>query len=262
MNKLNKLLITTLLISTMLLVGCAQNITCAEPNKIINKECCLDEDGDDVCDYDQVEIDSKTQNSEPTIDRTYNQAETDYRATPTPEPEPTIDRSYTTKPVQYTGEPSQAIEEQEDYSPNYQEGISDIRLSEPKQWVQIHKLSSYRSSRDKGQMEWMYYTVRNLGTKPMKLGVDLMFQYGITPSGTQSPIGKEYTIEELEPGEKITINQSLGMYFEGVEETKTITLDVYNRFTYPKEDLQIIKKSFKPVDIMDTLEIMQYGRDD
>ncbi|MFC1723689.1 hypothetical protein ACFL0V_06110 [Nanoarchaeota archaeon] len=240
---MKKIAIIALMISVLMLVGCAPQMKCSEPNTVINNECCLDADDNDICDSDEEPEPEPEPESEPEpqIDRSYNEK---------PEPEPQIDKSYEAKV-----EPAQL--------PNtYEPGISKIRVGEPKQWLQIHELSAFRTSRDKGYMDYMVYTVRNLGSKEKSYKVDMYFENGVTSSGAEKPVGKEYNIEKLEPGEKITVKQSLGIYFHGIEESKDLKLSISDPMVYPREDINSISKTFKPTSIFEDMEIYTYGKDD
>jgi hypothetical protein len=138
------------------------------------------------------------------------------------------------------------------------EGKQDMRLGESREYLQINKLSAFRTSVDKGLMDYMIFTVRNPGNKDLNGVVELFFE-GARVNERETRVKKEYTIPTLEPGEKYVLKQSLGIRFAGINKTKTMTMSVYDKYIAPREDLGKVKKEFIPTDYMESMEIFYYG---
>ena len=237
---MKKLAIIALLISVMLIAGCASQIKCSEPNTVIGNECCLDDNDNDQCDNSEEELEPEpAEQVEKKVVRAVPE--------PEPEPEPQIRQVYT--------EPTPAIDLINPTEP----GIYKMRQGESRKWVEINEIFAYRTSRDKGYMDYMIYTVRNHGTKKAKFKVNMMFEYGLNSMGADARVGKEYTIAQLEPGEKAIMKQSLGIYFKGIEELKTMEMNIYDPFVVPKEDLDTLTKTFTPTKYFPDMETHTYG---
>jgi hypothetical protein len=56
---MRKLGVFTILVVLVFLVGCQQTIVCNEPYIIKGTDCCLDQDGNSVCDEDEVEVEEQ-----------------------------------------------------------------------------------------------------------------------------------------------------------------------------------------------------------
>jgi hypothetical protein len=231
----------------LLLGGCAAP-TCYPPNKIIGSSCCLDADDNGVCDLDE-EVSEEEDIAEEEVEEVEEEVEV-------AEEEP--------EEVEMEEEPQiQDVEmpEPEPIVTGLQLGKQDMKLGEQRDYLQINKLSAYRTSRDKGIMNYMVFTVRNVGQTKLNPIVDLMFE-GARVEEHEARVIKEYVIQPLEPGEKMVINQSLGIRFSEIEETKKITLRVYEKYIAPREDLEVLNKEFIPTDYMDSMEIYTYGLPD
>ena len=60
--------IILLLILSVLIAGCTQEITCDKPNILIGTECCLDQNGNSICDKDEVVKETIQEPEEPVIE--------------------------------------------------------------------------------------------------------------------------------------------------------------------------------------------------
>jgi hypothetical protein len=119
-------------------------------------------------------------------------------------------------------------------------------------------MSAFRTSRDKGLMDWMVFTVRNIGETNLNPVVELLFE-GARVEEYTARVKKEYILQPLKPGEKIVINQSMGIRFAEINKTKEMTLSVYERFSAPREDIEVLEKAFVPTDYMESMEVYTYG---
>ncbi len=227
--KTSTIFIAILAIMILALAGCNKP-TCYPPNKIIGNNCCIDDNDNNECDYhEEQEQKEEPVKEEPVVETQPIEKE---------EPKPVVTTE--TKPAIQTL------------------GKSKIVLGEPKRYIEINKLSAFRTSRDKGVVDYMLFTVRNLGTKKLNPVVELLFE-GARYEEHQVRIKKEYFLQPLEPGEKMVMNQSMGVYFEGINLTKKINLAVYERYAAPRDDLGTEEKAFIPMDYMDSLEIYTFG---
>jgi len=227
-------IVVLLTILLLMIAGCAAP-TCYPPNKILGNNCCLDEDDNDVCDYEEEGADE--------------------------EPEELVIEPEEEEEVEYAPQ----IQEVEVPEPapirtgGYEFGVSDINLGESRDPLQLNKMSAFRTSRDKGMMDWMVFTVRNKGQTKLNAEVELFFE-GARIEEHSTRVKKEYTIPELAPGEKYVVNKSLGIRFSEINKSKKITMKVYEKFVAPREDLDVLTKEFIPQDLFESMEIYYYDR--
>jgi len=214
----------------LILVGC-QAPSCYPPNKIIGKNCCMDDNANGQCDYDEPKEQAQTEKETPAVEE----------QAPVETEKPKI----VTKP---------AIEEK----PAVQFGKSKIETWEPKKYLTLDKLSAYRTSRDRALLDYMEITVRNIGAKKLNPVVEILFE-GARYEEHVVRIKKEYILEPIAPGEKLFLNQSLGISLEGINLTKKLTVSVYERYSAPREDLEVMTKNIVPQEYMESLEIFTYG---
>lgn len=230
--KLKLIAIAMLLVGILIMSGCAAP-QCYPPNEIIGNKCCMDSDGNGVCDMDEeiVEEPEPVAAPEPVTE---------------PEPEPQIQ--------QVAAKQAEPAEEEE-----FEYGkVMKMKIGETRQYITIDDWNFYRSSTDKGEMVWMIFTVKNIGKKTITPNVDLLFE-GARTNEADTSVGKDYTIETLEPGEKITFKQSMGIRFAQIDKKKKITMRIYDRFSAPREYLYELVKEFTPSQEMDSLEIYIHG---
>jgi hypothetical protein len=236
-----------LVISLLLLAGCKSPM-CYPPNKIIDNKCCLDANDDDVCDYDE-EIAEKEAEEAEEVEEEEEAGEIEMEEQ---EPEEEIE--------------AEEEEEEQEVEPallptGLEPGKYEIRLGEQKQYLQINKLTAYRTSRDKGIMDYMVFTVRNIGDKKLNPVVELFFE-GARVDEHEARVKKEYVLEPLEPGEKLIVNKALGIRYEGINKTKKIKMYIYEQFVAPRENLATVTKEFVPQDLFESMEIYTYGLPD
>jgi hypothetical protein len=234
-----KLLIGILLvISLMLLAGCSAP-TCYPPNKILDNKCCIDDDDNTVCDYEEG---NKAKQPETPVE------ETPAETAPAEEtPEPQIQKVKIPEPAQIpTG---------------LQLGKQQIKMGESRKYIEINQMSTTRTSRDKGIMNFIVFTVRNTGETKLNPVVELLFE-GARVEEYTARVRKEYVLQALNPGEKLVINQSMGIRFANINLTKEITMAVYERYSAPRKDLEVLKKTFIPTDYMASMEIFTFGPED
>jgi hypothetical protein len=219
----------------LLLAGCSAP-TCYPPNKILGNKCCLDEDSNDVCDYEE---------SKPVVQK--EEPAEEVEAEPEAEPEPQIQRVITPRP---------AVEEPA--APEEKYGKMPIGLGEPKKYLTIDDMSTYKISRDKALMDYMVFTVRNIGQVPLNPVVEIVVE-GARVEEYTARVKKEYFLPILKPGEKNVMYQSLGIKLGDLNKTKQITMTVYERYSAPRKDLDTLKKQFDPKDYLVDEEIHTYG---
>ncbi len=224
----------------MMVAGC-EAPTCYPPNKIIGNKCCLDENHNEICDYEEEtlaeeaeeEIEEQAEMVEDELEDAEEREEPQIQQVEMPEPAPI---------------PTGLVE-----------GKQDMRPGESRDYLTLHKMSAFRTSRDKGMMDYMVITVRNPSQKKLNAIVELFFE-GARLNEYETRVKKEYTIPELDPGEKYVLNQSLGIRFAKINESKSMTLKVYEKYVAPREDLGEVKRTFVPTDYMESMDIYYYGR--
>lgn len=218
-----------LLVGILMLAGCAAP-QCYPPNKIIDNKCCLDDNDNSVCDAEEtVEEETPVETEEPVVEQ-----EPQIQQVVTPEPEPIVEDE-----------------------PEYGE-ITEMKLGETRKYLTIDDWEMYRSSTDKGEMTWMIYTVKNIGKTKITPNIELYFD-GARLEEYTARVAKEYTLDALEPGEKVTFKQSMGIRFAGIDQEKKITMSIYDRYSAPREDLAVLEKTFVPQDEFESMEIFIHG---
>lgn len=130
----------------------------------------------------------------------------------------------------------------------------DRRLEGEMLTLDAYKLS--RTSRDKGLVEGITFTVRNTGSKTLSPRVILWFKtQSVSDASIPDVTEKDYDLPQLEPGYKVTKTYPLNVRFHYLEEQKVFTLKLRERFVSPPKDLTVITKSFIPIEEMETMEI-------
>jgi len=231
-------------LSMVLLAGCAAP-TCYPPNKILGNKCCIDDDDNDVCDYEEGAVADKTVVEDTEADD--GEGDDAYEPSAPVKEEPQIQKIKAPEPAPI--------------KTSIELGKQEIKLGEPRKYLEINQLSAYRTSRDKGMMDYLVLTVRNIGDSTLNAEVELLFE-GARIEEHATRVKKEYTIPALKPGEKYVMNTSLGIRFGEIEKEKKMTLSVYEKYTAPKKDLQVLVKDFIPTDYMESMEIYTYGLPD
>ncbi|MBW2967864.1 hypothetical protein KY362_05240 [Candidatus Woesearchaeota archaeon] len=248
-----KIALTALsLILIMMMAGCSAPM-CYPPSKVIGNKCCVDENANNVCDYDEEPAPAEEPEEAELTEEPAQEAEEETPA----EEEPKI---------QTVPKPAPAPAPETD-DPEF--GKMKIKTGEPREYLTIDKITSFRTSRDKGMLDEIHYTVRNLGTGTITPTVEFFFDnegmdFSETERVYEYPLRvlKEYKLESLKPGEKHVIKQSLGIRFQGIEQPKQIEMSVYDRYSSPKKDLAKVERKIKPVDLFETMEIYTYSRPD
>ena len=225
---------------SILVVGCAPAIQCEAPSKIIGNRCCLDQNDNDICDStDDIDLEE-----EPVVEPVPEKVET----APEPEPE-TVPEKVVTKPAPKLSAPKEPVE--------LKAGKFDIKFGEPKKYVEINKLEMHRYSNDKVMFDTMWYTVRNVGVKKLSPEVRIRAEGVRTGDSEYSSSGVErtYILEPLLPGEKQVIELSMGLRYGQMNKTRSLTIDVFERYVAPKTSVGKVVKDFKPVDELESMEI-------
>ena len=224
---------------SVLSVGCAPAIRCEAPSKIIGNKCCLDEDDSGVCDSEEPEV-----TPEP-------EATPENEPAPEPEleaePEPVIPQPPVVKPA--------PVPEPE--APALKEGKFKIVKGEPKKYAEINDLVLHRYSYDKVELDFMWYTVRNVGEKALNPEVRIRAEGARTGDSeySSSSVERTYNLDKLEPGEKQVIMLPMGIRYGQMNKTKTLTVSVFERFVAPKEVLGEYSLDFIPRDELDSMDI-------
>ena len=134
----------------------------------------------------------------------------------------------------------------------------DIAPGEPHKFIQISDMKAYRSSRDRGTLDYFILTVRNVGMKDITPKVKLFFETARL-SNSDVRLEKEYMMPTLKPGEKYVTRQQLGITFSKINVTKTMTLTLLDRYDSTQTAVEILEKEFIPTDYMDDLTVYTFG---
>lgn len=235
-----------------LLVGCNAPV-CYPPNTIIGNKCCLDDNKNSVCDYDEKEESAELE-EDLSLDNKEPETEEADEETPKNNEENREESAQKTTIIKSSSPSKQDTSKQK------------IGPGEPRQYLEINELKAYRSSTDKGVIDEMTYTVRNIGKIKITPTVDLMFDnHGIDFTEKERireyelTVMKNYDLITLKPGEKLVIKQLLGIRFQGINETKTIQLSIYDRNSAPRKDLQVLSREILPTKYFSTMDIQFYG---
>lgn len=240
---MKKIFIFSVFVLSMVLVGCAPSIVCEQPSRMIGDRCCLDEDGNGVCDSMDVR-------EEAAVEAPVEEDIT--------EPGPVVEAAPEPEPVKAVTKPAPVKEVKEPVTPaELKAGKFDIQFGEPKKYVEINKLEMHRYSNDKVMFDTMWYTVRNVGTKKLNPEVRIRAE-GVRTGDSEyssSSVERTYILEPLLPGEKEVIELSMGLRYGGMNLTKTLTIDVFERYTAPKESIGKTVKEFKPINELESMDI-------
>ncbi|MBI4150428.1 hypothetical protein HY488_03420 [Candidatus Woesearchaeota archaeon] len=139
--------------------------------------------------------------------------------------------------------------------PTTKEGAAEkpVPFDKNLEWDMI-TLDSYtlqRTSQDKGVVEEITFTVRNMGAKKLTPRVILWFHMQETEYESEEEIvEKVYDLPALEPGYKVTKTYPMDQLFHYLEKEKTFTLKVRDRYVSPPKDLYTTTKTFTPIDEM------------
>lgn len=225
----------------LFLAGC-EAPKCYPPNKIIDNKCCIDDDSNGVCDIEeahQEEVAQETVQEQPAVQEEVQQPE-----------------------VAEEGKTAEETPKAVGLEP----GKYNINIGEPKKYLEINKLKTYRTSRDKGMLDEIIFTVRNIGDSKLTPTVAFLFDgTGMDFTETEKvqeynlKVDKKFDLQELEPGEKLIVKKSLGIRFQGIDNEKTVTMSVYDRYSAPREDLGKAEDKFVPQDLFKTMDIYTYG---
>ena len=246
-------LIVLLIVLAILLTGCEAPV-CYPPNKIIGNKCCIDDNDNGACDIEEAQEAPE---------------ESKEQAVKEKEPVPEATEEDAPEKTEKEEAPKENIELEQETEPEatgLEPGKYKIKIGEPKKYLEINELTAYRTSRNKGMLDEMTFTVRNIGSKTLNPVVELLFD-GSGMSYIEEErvpeydlrVGKEYMLDPIEPGEKLIVKKSLGIRFQGIDNKKKLSLTVYERYSAPREDLEIIKKEFVPQDLFESMEIYTYG---
>ncbi|MFH1063878.1 MAG: hypothetical protein V1729_02240 [Candidatus Woesearchaeota archaeon] len=227
---------TMIAILVLLIAGCAAP-TCYPPSKIIGKACCLDEDDNSVCDYEE-----QSAETEETVEM---------QAAP--------EEELADEPAQEVKETEVAVEAPaEDTKLKYVFGKQDMILGEPRTYLEVNKMLAYRNSRDRGMFEYMIITIRNPGKTTITPTVEMIFENARIEEATSTAL-KEFKFDALKPGEKLVVKQNLGIKFDLINKSRSVTLSMYNRLSSPRVDLGKLEFNVVPTDYMESMEIFTYG---
>jgi hypothetical protein len=222
--------IVILAVIALLLAGCSAP-QCYPPNKIVDNKCCVDDDSNSVCDMDEPQ----PAEEEPQVE---------VQPEPVVEEEPQIHKLETPK--------TETVEI------GLQIGKQMMKQYEKRDYIELNDFTMYRSSTDKAIMDFMVYTVRNPGEVTINPVVEILFEKARLDEH-QSTVKKEYVLDPLKPGEKIVINQSIGVVFAKINETKEIHMRVYERLSAPVEEFGTVDKTFVPFKKLTSMEIFIHG---
>ncbi len=227
-------IIAIMTVLVLLIAGCTAP-TCYPPSKILGNACCIDEDDNNICDYEEQaeEIEEVVEEEEEAPEETVEEPEEE-------ETELTID------------------EPEEETGPEYTFGKQDMVLGEPRTYLAVNEMLAFRNSRDRGIFEYMIITVQNPGKTTITPTVELLFENARIEEATSTAL-KEYKLDALKPGEKLVVKQNLGIRFSQINKSRTVTITVYNRLSAPRVDLGKLEFEVVPTEYMESMEIFTYG---
>lgn len=169
---------------------------------------------------------------------------------------------YVVEPIE--AEAEEAEEETEEPFPGYtqseldnlaRKNIYPMDISDPRQHLSLgDEVHVKRISTDRGELRSLTFTVRNIRDEPIDVEVKALF-FGFEVNGKPSKVEKEFNIPQIPPGFKFTKKFPQTIYFEDIEETKTIELYLKEKYTSPSTITETVKRDFVPYDEFETLEI-------
>ena len=237
--------IMLLILLVLFVAGCAKAPgECTVQTDCAAKENCEVHCVDNTCEYDCVEVEEIIE--EPVVEET---------------PVEVIE-----EPEEFVVEPVETLVEEVDEEPfpGYTQAELDkyakkdmypMDLSDPRQYLSLsNDLDLKRISTDRGEFRSLTFTVRNLNDEPINVEVQALF-LGFEVSGKPAKVEKQFDIPQIPPGFKFMKKFPQTIYFEDIEETKTIELYLTEKYTDPSTITQTVKRNFVPYDEMESLEI-------
>ena len=221
----------------MLLVGCSPSLVCESPSSVIDGRCCVDANANRVCDSDEPA---------PNIVETKEYVPV----------EPVVEEPV----VVATKEPvtNQVVKEPEPTVVERKAGTFKILKGEPQKYVEINALELHRYSTDKIKLDYLWYTIRNIGEKTLNPEVRILAE-GIRRSNQEGDgtTSREFTydLESLAPGEKQVVKLALDVRFGQINKSRDLTIEVYERYVAPKEVKGKDVYTFVPFDELEDTDI-------
>ncbi len=133
-------------------------------------------------------------------------------------------------------------------------GILVIDPLEPREYFDIQNMKLRRISRDRGELKEITLVLRNIENVPLTPIVRLLFDKADV-KGRVGMVEQDFPLPRLEPGMKLVRTFPVSILFSSIEEDKTITLKFYKKFESPRGYYGTYKKTFRPINEFESLEI-------
>ncbi len=247
-----KKLLIVMILAIFVISGCgpqAPQGECSVQTDCSAKDNCEVHCIDAMCDYECEE-------ELPTVEEVLGEG-----VEPAPEPmviepvgEPIVVEPIEQEAVEVNPEPVPGYS-QADLDKYARKDIYPIEISDPRQYLSLsNEIDMKRISTDKGELRSLTFTVRNLKSEPIDVEVQALL-LGFQVNGKAAKVEKEFDIPQIPPGFKYTKKYPQTIYFEDIEMTKTIELNIKEKYTDPSTITQTVKRSFVPYDEFESLEI-------
>lgn len=135
-----------------------------------------------------------------------------------------------------------------------EKGIFVIDPLEPQEYFDIKKMRLQRISRDRGELKELTIVLRNIGSEPLTPTVRLLFDKADV-KGTEGKIEQDFPVPAIPSGMKLVKEFPVSILFSNLEKDKTLTLKFYKKFESPRSYYGTYKRTFKPIDEFENLEI-------
>ncbi len=242
-----KYFIFSILLIFLLIAGCTPQLVCESPSSVIDDRCCLDENDNNVCDSDESELIQEPKILLEPVEPELSE----------PVKEPVLEPQLKTPPTT-----TEVVKEVE---PQLKAGTFNIAPGESRKYIELNDLEMHRYSTNKIMLDYLWYTVRNIGGKTLNPEVRIRAE-GIRQTNQESDgtSSREFTyiLDSLDPGEKQVIKLALDIRFGQINKSRDFTLEVYERFVAPKEVKDKDVYNFVPYDELESTEIWWLNPED
>jgi len=131
-----------------------------------------------------------------------------------------------------------------------------ITSSDPQSFLGISEIDVRRTSRDKGELKKMTLIVRNVGDYAFSPIVYMTFKHGVLGGRTEPTIIEQrFDLPKIEPGMKFVETYPVAISFHDIDDEKTISLRIQEKYVSPPYDFDKFTMTFVPRDEFKTQDI-------
>lgn len=199
-----------------------------------------------------------------TVENVPGPVDTSHLVPEEPEPTPPEDIPRTTPPstapsdVAVPLEPVQAATGEtihKDPLENPERGIYKIQRAEPRRYLTVEHMDFRRLSTDKGLLNRLNFTLRNIGRDELKPIVTIEFEKGTVGKRKPAIVEQEIQLPTLPAGYKINKYVPTNIRFHDLDRLKRLSISVRGKYDSSRTDLATIHHEFYPMEVLRGEEI-------